>query len=157
MSDGVNPSETAPSDDEPPPLQVLLVEDFPDLAAATVEFLEAQGLRVRMALTGQEALDLASAVPPQLVLCDMRLPDMTGFDVVRGLRSNSATRQVYVVVLSALDGTEPTLQSEAAHHGVDAIIAKPITVEAVRRFVEATRGRLSNDRDSPGDIDRRHD
>jgi DNA-binding response OmpR family regulator len=60
-----------------PLLRVLLVEDCPDLGAATADFLEAEGLEVRTALSGLEAVEIASAFKPQLLLCDMNLPDMS--------------------------------------------------------------------------------
>jgi len=57
-------------------LRVLLVEDHPDWAAAMGEFLRSEGLEVQPALSGSEALDVAAAFRPQLILCDLNLPDM---------------------------------------------------------------------------------
>jgi CheY-like chemotaxis protein len=118
------------------PLRVLLVEDHPDLAAATSEFLEAEGLDVRTALSGGEALEIAPAFRPQLTFCDLNLPDMTGLDVVRELRSNAATEGTYVVILTGLGRAELPPRTEADRLRVDAFVAKPLTIELIRTLVE---------------------
>jgi CheY-like chemotaxis protein len=115
------------------PLRVLLVEDHRDLAILTTELLAAQGLDVRTALTGREALETASAFRPELVLCDLNLPDMSGVSVVRELRSNPLTLQAYAVIVSATAG----LEADCARLGVDAITVKPLTSQVVRTLVDA--------------------
>jgi len=122
-------------------LRVLLVEDDPDLADVTAEFLRAEGLDVETARSGGEALEVAPVFRPQLVLCDMNLPDMTGLDVVRGLRSNPSTGETSFVILTAMRETERAHKSEADTLGVDAFISKPITIDAIRTLAEkvATR------------------
>ena len=111
------------------PLRVLLVEDDPDLAEATAEFLKMEGLDVQIAVSGRDALDTAPKFHPQLVLCDLNLPDMSGLDVVRGLRSNPSTQKTYVVILTAM-------RAPAEQPGVDAFISKPITSDAVQELME---------------------
>jgi CheY-like chemotaxis protein len=127
---GINPVST--------PLRVLLVEDHPDLAAATADFLEAEGLDVRTALSGHDALGIASSFQPQLLLCDMNLPDMSGLDVVRALRSNPSTRPTYVVILTGLVGMDST------QWPVDLCMTKPITPEAIAMLVQAARLKAHN-------------
>ncbi|HUK32368.1 MAG TPA: response regulator [Vicinamibacterales bacterium] len=122
-------SDASATKSDTPPLRVLVVEDYPDLAAATSDFLQAEGLDVRTALSGRDALELASVFEPQLVLCDLNLPDMSGFDVARALRSNASTQQTYFVVLTAMGGMN------ASQSGVDAFLAKPLTTEAVRALL----------------------
>src|SRR5689334_24566122 len=86
------------------PLRVLLIEDHPDLAAATAEFLRMEGLDVQIACSGQEALALAVTIAPHIVLCDMHLPDMSGVEVVHRLRSHPSTVRSYLVILTAMSG-----------------------------------------------------
>jgi len=120
------------SNSNAPRLRVLLVEDYPDLAAATADFLEAEGLEVRTALSGRDALEVAPTFQPQLVLCDLKLPDMSGVDVVRQLRANPATQRTYAVILTALGGfTKPA--------DVDAFVAKPLTIDSIQSLVKAAR------------------
>jgi CheY-like chemotaxis protein len=117
-------------------LRVLLVEDHPDLAVLTAALLEAEGLHVQTALSGREALEAAPAFRPQLILCDMNLPDMKGLELIRRLRSDPATERSYVVMLTAMWGMEAVYGREVERVGADALIFKPITTEAVRTLVE---------------------
>ena len=118
------------------PLRVLLVEDDPDLADVTAEFLRAEGLDVQAASTGREALQVATTFRPQLLLCDMRLPDMTGLDVIRAVRAHPSARDAYVVILTALRETDRALGGNAEGLGVDAVLSKPLTIEAIRTLTE---------------------
>jgi len=117
------------------PLRVLLVEDYPDLAAATADFLEAEGLDVRTALSGREALETASSFEPQLVLCDLNLPDISGLNVVRELRRNPVTQRAYVVILTAFG------RAKDKPSDVDAFMEKPLTIESVQALVSAASSR----------------
>jgi CheY-like chemotaxis protein len=119
-----------------PALRVLLVEDHPDLAMVTEEFLVREGLDVRTAMSGQEALEVARTFRPQLVLCDLNLPDMTGLDVIRGLRTDPSTEGTYAVILTAMREREVTKRREGEEPRVDAIVPKPITSDTVRMLVE---------------------
>src|SRR5262245_42045553 len=99
----------APSDDAAA-VRVLLVEDDPDLAMVTEEFLRGQRLDVHTAMSGREAVEVAHAFRPQLLLCDLNLPDMTGLDVIRELRSDPSTERTYAVILTAM--RDPKLGSQ---------------------------------------------
>ncbi|HEX7794243.1 MAG TPA: response regulator [Vicinamibacterales bacterium] len=149
MSNGAEPSATRRSGEDVPPLRVLLVEDHPDVAAAMGEFLRSEGLEVQTAVSGRDALDVAQAFKPQLILCDLYLPDMNGLEVARDLRSNSATARSCIAILSAASGVEVERQREANQQSVDAVISKPIGLEALHRLVEATRRRISPERNNP--------
>jgi CheY-like chemotaxis protein len=122
--------------EQPSALRVLLVDDYADLAEVVAEVLRAEGLDVATALSGREALEVAAAFRPQLLLCDLNLPDISGLDVVRGLRSHPATEDVYAVILTAMREAEGTCRSEAEALGVKAFISKPITREAIRTLTE---------------------
>ena len=112
--------------------RVLLVEDHPDLGAVMAEFLRQQGLDVQVARTGREALELAPVFEPQLVLCDLNLPDIKGTEVTRALRSRAETRGAYIVILSAKTADElRACNRDAGKVGVDEFIAKPLTRENV--------------------------
>lgn len=130
------------TDDTSRPLRLLLVEDHADLAAVTAVFLKNEGYEVQAALSGREALQAALSFAPQLILCDVNLPDMSGFEVVHALRSNAPTQRMCFALITAMWGTEDTFRNEAAHLGIDAVLCKPITAEAVRRLVTefASRG-----------------
>jgi len=115
------------------PLRVLLVEDHAGMLAVTERLLRSEGLEVRTAHSGQEALEAIKDFPPQLILCDRHLPDMNGAEVIRRLRSDSAIRATHAVILTAISEADVRLYNSAAKQmGVDEFIAKPLTPEAVR-------------------------
>src|SRR5690348_12760538 len=86
----------------PGPTRLLLVEDYAPLAEATAEFLRNETLTVRIAKSGKEALLAAIEFRPQIVLFDLNLPDMSGLDVARALRSNADTKDALLVMHTAL-------------------------------------------------------
>ncbi|MCC6392775.1 MAG: response regulator [Bryobacterales bacterium] len=113
--------------------RVLLVEDHADLAAMTAELLRGEGFEVMVALTGRDAVDLGPRFQPQLILCDMNLPDMKGLEVARKLRAASQPRRVHVTMVTARSPAEIQLyNSEAQELGVDEFIPKPITPGVIR-------------------------
>src|SRR6516162_9027444 len=85
-----------------PTPRLLLIEDHEDLADATAEFLRMAGLEVRVAATGAEALATAAGFRPDIVVCDLNLPDMGGLDVARALRASPVTRNALFAIHTAL-------------------------------------------------------
>src|SRR5215471_4560827 len=132
--------------EQPSTLRVLLVEDYPDLAEVMAEFLRAEGLDVTTAQSGREALEAAAASRPQLLLCDLNLPDMSGLDVVRGLRSHPATEEVYAVILTAMRETEPAQRSDAEALGVNALCSSRSRSRRSERSWKRSRRALSRAR-----------
>jgi CheY-like chemotaxis protein len=117
-------------------LQVLLIEDHSALAAAMAKLLNREGLEVRTAFTGEEGIRSALDFRPQLVLCDLSLPDMGGLEVIRRIRSNPVTRHAYLVILTAQTEAEiRTFNDEAKELGVDEFIRKPLLSDVVHSLV----------------------
>ncbi len=118
--------------------RVLVVEDN-DLNYSLVEFvLGQQGLLISRADTGQQALDMATADPPDLVFMDIQLPGMDGLEVTRRLRKNPLTQGVPIVALTALAMAGDEERVLAA--GCDAYLSKPVSpvdlVAVASRFVD---------------------
>jgi PAS domain S-box-containing protein len=117
-------------------LRVLLIDDHAALSAAMAELLNREGLEVRTALSGEEGLKFAADFRPQLILCDLNLPDMTGQEVIRRLGSNPVARHVYSVILTAMSAAEIRIfNDEAKNMGVDEFIPKPLTPEVIHSLV----------------------
>ncbi|MHB9863724.1 response regulator [Streptomyces sp. YIM S03343] len=115
--------------------RVLVVEDDPQLVRALVINLHARRYGVDAAPDGAEALRLAAARQPDVVLLDLGLPDMDGVDVIRGLRGWS---RVPVLVLSARQGSEEKVAALDA--GADDYITKPFSMdELLARLRAAVR------------------
>src|SRR2546425_2365097 len=108
-------------------LMVLVVDDEPTLRQLLSEVLVADlGVRVAAAADGREALELARAEPPHLVLLDLRLPGVDGIEVLRQLRTDPVTRSVPVIVLTAADAGHV---EAAVAVGADDWIAKPFDLD----------------------------
>jgi len=101
---------------------VLLVEDEENLASLVRAYLEQEGFRVISAVTGAEALRAIETEPVRLVVLDLNLPDMDGFDVCRQIRTRSS---VPVVMLTARD--EETNMLAGLETGADDYIGKPFS------------------------------
>ena len=114
---------------------VLIVDDNEKNRKLAREVLRAAGLRTVEAASGDEAIAVAARRRPDVILLDLRLPDMDGTDVARGLREGAVTGRIPVVALSASPhaGSERLLAA-----GFDGYLQKPIDVRAfpeqVRRF-----------------------
>ena len=81
-------------------VRVLFIEDDPTVAQMYKLKLELDGYQVTMAKDGEEGLQLASEVRPDIIFLDIRLPKMDGFAVLERLRGNEQTRHIPVVILS---------------------------------------------------------
>ena len=111
------------------------MEDHPFAADATASLLRLEGLEVRTALTGREALEAAPKFQPQLILCDMRLGDMNGLEVIRELRSNLPATRTRAVILTGFSGPEiREISRRADEFGVDEFISKPLELPTIRKL-----------------------
>ncbi len=102
---------------------ILLVEDFEDAREMYRDYLTFAGLRVETAGDGHEALRKARALSPDLVLMDLALPGLDGWEATRLLKSDPATRHLVIVALSAHALAAEGERARAA--GCDGFIAKP--------------------------------
>ena len=82
-------------------VRILLVDDEPANLDLLQALLEPEGYKVLRASGGKEGIDIARAQQPQLILLDLMMPDLTGFDVVESLRTEAATRSIPIMVLTS--------------------------------------------------------
>jgi CheY-like chemotaxis protein len=90
---------------------VFIIDDTPanlDLLAA---ILREHGYRVRMASSGRHALSVIRAYPPELVMLDIQMPEMDGFEVCRELKADPATGDIPVLFISALESTSDKVRA----------------------------------------------
>jgi PAS domain S-box-containing protein len=117
------------------PLDVLLVEDNVDAAETLRDVLEAEGHRVRIAMDGRSGIALARAAAPNVVVCDIGLPDMDGYSVARALR-----REFPSASLIALTGyAQPSDLALAEQAGFDAHLPKPPPLEILLGMLRAMK------------------
>lgn len=108
---------------------ILVVDDDPDIRALIVQLLMLEGFEVATAANGQAALDHIAVQEPQLVLLDLQMPLMSGWEVLAHLRQ--ARPAVPVVFMSAGYRAEV----EAKRHGADGYLAKPFDLDAVLALI----------------------
>ncbi|MEO9128128.1 MAG: response regulator, partial [Microcoleus sp.] len=108
---------------------ILIVDDLPDNLRLLRDTLRAEGYKVRSAITGAMAIRAAQSPSTELILLDIKLTDMDGYEVCRQLKSDDRTVDIPIIFLSALNETFNKVQGLAAG-GVD-YISKPFQVEEV--------------------------
>jgi len=106
------------------PPRILVVDDTPRNVKLLADVLGVKGYAVVTASSGQEALAKIEAEPPDLVLLDVVMPEMSGYEVCRKLRENPATAMLPVVMVTALDPAEERVKGIDA--GADDFLTKPI-------------------------------
>ena len=125
----------------PTSVDVLVVEDDPDLNEMIGAYVELAGYPYQAAHTGTEALRALGAGAPGMVLLDLMLPDLDGFEVCQRMRDGDDRSDVPVVVVSAL--CDPASRQRAKELGARAFLAKPFDPDeliAVIRDVMGDRG-----------------
>ncbi len=106
------------------PARILVVDDTPQNVKLLSDLLGARGYTVLTASSGRQALDRIEAEPPDMVLLDVVMPEMSGYDVCRKLRANPATAILPVVMVTSLDPAQERVKGLEA--GADDFLTKPI-------------------------------
>ena len=130
-----------------PKLSILIVEDDLDVADMLNAYFNVQGYEVHTANWGEDAVRSCVANPPQLVILDIRLPDIDGFEVARRLRRNRRTAGIPIIFLTEKRARSDRLQG--LELGADDYITKPFDVQELRLRVRnalqrAAQGAVNN-------------
>jgi two-component system alkaline phosphatase synthesis response regulator PhoP len=119
------------------PKTILIAEDEPSIVASLEFLLRNAGYEVAVARDGEEALRLTGTIRPDLVVLDIMLPSVSGFEVCRSIREDPVTRSIRVLMLTAR-GRESEMQKGIAA-GADVYMTKPFAtkelLEAVARLL----------------------
>ena len=115
------------------PSLVLLVDDEPDQVEMYQLALELAGFDVVVAYNGADALERARTRLPAAIVLDIRLPDMSGWDVSAALKTDPRTRGIPVIVLTA--AASPTLARQAREAGCAAHLLKPCFPDDLARTI----------------------
>ena len=111
------------------PAKILLVDDNPTNLQVLVQTLGGKGYRLLVARNGEDALAIANKAKPALVLLDIMMPGIDGYEVCRRLKADANTRDAAVIFLSALDGTPDKVRG--LELGAVDYVAKPFQAEEV--------------------------
>jgi len=127
----MEPTQTPPANADAPgkhPSRILLVEDDDALANVYLTRLQAEGFDVRRVANGEEALATALSYKPDLVVLDVMMPKVSGFDVLDILRNTPETANLKIIMLTAL--SQQSDQDRAKSLGVDDYLVKSQVVIA---------------------------
>src|SRR5262245_958466 len=106
---------------------VLVVDDDPDARGIFSEYLRSKGCVVFTAVDGRGAIEKAKTLGPDIVVMDLAMPRIDGFEAIRRLRGSSWTRRLPILAISAV----PLTQDLALEAGCDAYLSKPVDPSAL--------------------------
>jgi len=113
---------------------ILIVDDTPANLRLLSNMLTEQGYKVRSVINGKMALTAAQAAPPDLILLDIRMPEMDGYEVCQHLKAGEGTHDIPIIFISALDAAQDKVKAFTVG-GVD-YVTKPFQLEEVLARVE---------------------
>jgi len=123
--------------------EALVIDDDDDMNRMLGAYAELCGFTYRSAATGQGGLDEVRRSAPAVVLLDVMLPDLDGFEVCRQLKSDKKTRAVPIILVTAL--TDPQSRDRGCSAGADDFIAKPFDPDRLMQSMN----RLGGENGSP--------
>lgn len=122
---------------------ILIIDDDPDALSILETFLEAQGHDPRRAATGREGLAAMDEHRPDLVILDVMMPGMDGWEVARRIRDRSELNRTRILMLTARDDRQS--RREAMEAGADQYMVKPLSLQRLAARIETALT------DPPGD------
>ncbi len=117
---------------------ILVIEDETTLLDDLITILELENYKVVGFSRGQEGLDYAFQYPPDLIISDIKLPDLTGLELVRRLKSDERTLQTPLMIITA--HADPALARACRAAGADHFLQKPFDVEEFLEIVRLALG-----------------
>jgi CheY-like chemotaxis protein len=119
------------------PYLILYIEDNPDNSLLVQRALEARGYRYLRAPTGIEGVEMAKEHSPDIVLLDINLPDIDGYEVARRLRSSGRPHLTYVPIIAITANALKGDAEKALEAGCNVYMSKPINIRELWARVEA--------------------
>ena len=119
----------------PVPAHILLIEDNVDAGEVLADLLRLSGHEVAIALDGQAGLDLFDRFNPRVVLCDIGLPGLNGYEVAIRMRERQSTKRTVLVALTGYGSTEDRQRAIAA--GFDHHVVKPVDPDALLQIIDS--------------------
>src|SRR5882724_7863270 len=115
--------------------KILIIEDQPQMRRNLATILEMEGFEILSAENGRRGVELARAFQPDLIICDVMMPELDGYGVLKALRAEKATATIPFIFLTAKG--EKTDQREGMNSGADDYLAKPVAREDLLAAVNA--------------------
>lgn len=130
------------------PPRILIADDDPLGAELLDAYLSERDCELRIASDGEQALQLVASWHPDLILLDVMMPRISGFEVCKRLRADPATRDIAIIMITALD--QPSDMDRAVEAGTDDFISKPINKTDLLLRI----GALLGSREKKSDLER---
>jgi type IV pilus assembly protein PilB len=119
--------------------RILIVEDNSTVTSVVKYFLELEGFEVLLAADGRAGLEAAQREKPNVIVTDVNMPEMDGFEMLKALRANPSTRDVAILMLTSEDSLES--ETRALSAGADDYILKPVEPRRLAARVKALLAR----------------
>lgn len=116
--------------------ELLLIDDDPNLILLVKDYLEFRGFTVTTAENGRDALDVLSSMNPDMIICDVMMPEMDGYAFVEKVRSNPETEWIPILFLSAKGQSQDRVKG--LNTGADVYMVKPFEPEELVAQVESS-------------------
>jgi DNA-binding response OmpR family regulator len=113
---------------------ILLIEDNKDILENIIEYLELEGYKILFADNGQRGIELARELLPDLIICDVLMNEMDGYEVLKILLSSAKTYEIPFIFSTSM--SEKVDRAEALSLGADEYIIKPFELEALLKMVK---------------------
>jgi two-component system sensor histidine kinase/response regulator len=126
------------------PKSILVIDDDVSVRELLVSVLSAkQSFKVTAAKGGKEGLELAIRLHPDLIVLDINMPDLNGFEVLKRLKESEKTVSIPVVMLSALCDDDSKQKAASLYN--EAYLTKPVDIKVLRSCIERILGGAAND------------
>jgi CheY-like chemotaxis protein len=126
----------------PAGLRILVVDDVRDNADSCAMLLQMDGHEVRAAYSGREALEIAPKFRPQMMLLDIVMPEMTGYELARTVRAAAWGKKIMLVAVTGWGQVED--RRKAMDAGFDHHFAKPISMDDLKPLIAQCRARADS-------------
>jgi CheY-like chemotaxis protein len=136
----VTAGASAQQRDPEQPMRILIVDDEEEVRASMREYLESNGFAITEAADGEEALAKAFTEKPDLLLLDLRLPKVDGYQVCQTLKGNPITSVIPIIMVTALNATLQKVKG--IEYGADDYIEKPFDLEELLARIKMVMRRL---------------
>ncbi|HLR20798.1 MAG TPA: response regulator [Tissierellaceae bacterium] len=113
---------------------IIIIDDNKDLAYITGELLKVSGYETTVIDNGEEGVKKAKELDPKVILCDIGMDGMNGYDVARYIRKDDDLKDIYLIAISGYSSEEDRKESERA--GFDVHLGKPIDMEELKEILE---------------------
>ncbi|GIK36818.1 MAG: response regulator [Chloroflexota bacterium] len=123
-----------PADENKKPIRILYAEDTEVIRNVMAQTLEIYGYTVATAKNGREGVEMALQWKPDLILMDLRMPVMDGYEAIQAIKVNPKTRHIPIFVVSAWNSQRELDQARAA--GADAFFVKPTDIKRLNQAIK---------------------